>query len=344
MKPMLSVYHNYDGKLYVKDIPAPTLRPNEVMVKIVYSCICDDELQLINGGSNYFRAYPAQENTLQGIGHEASGIVVQSCPAARAAGIFEGAQVTIHPNIFCGKCVYCLTGRENLCIHRASTMRMMREYVAVDYSNVYPLNGRISLLKGSLVQPIACVLHAIEKANIHFGQSVLVVGNNFAAIVMIMLARQRGAKLIATIGMDDLYLSTAKQQGADYVFSLANNEDMAKAMQITNHIGYDVVLEASWMYLNKEIAMGFLGRGGTIVYFSQVNTNTNIYFNAFELFWKEATIRTAYGFPYSFDRTIDCIRLMDLDTLTNNIYPISDIQKAYKSMLYGNTLKAIIKF
>lgn len=343
MIAVLSVFHNYDGKLYVKDIPIPVPGPNEVLIKISYSCICDDEIQIVNGGSNYFRTYTSPDN-LQGIGHEASGIVVQTCPAAREMGITEGTPVTIHPNSFCGKCAYCLSGRENLCIYRTSTMRMMREYVAVNYRNVYPLRDRISLLEGSLVQPVACVLHAIELAEIKFGQSVCVIGNSFAAVIMIMLAKQRGAKMITAIGLDDNYLNVAKLHGAEHVFSLQNSEDIARAMAVTDYLGYDVVLEASWRYVNKEMAMGFLGRGGTIVYFSQVNTNTIISFNAFEAFWKEVTIRTAYGFPYSFDRTIDCIRTLDLSSLTTNVYQVAEIQRAYESMCYGDSLKAIIRF
>ena len=336
---MKAVFHNYDGKLYLDEIPKPVPGPEEVLVRIAYSCICDDEIQVVNGGSNYFRTYNSfSTNGMQGIGHEASGIVEKSCPEAEELGIVEGVEVTIHPNIFCGKCRYCLTGKENLCLHRTSTMRMMREYITVNYRNVYPLKGRISLKEGCLVQPIACVLRAVENSGITFGQSVLVIGNTFASIIMVMLARKHGAKLVSVIGFDDYFLNSAISHGADYAFSIQKPEDMAEAMRVTDCLGYDVVLETSWLFINKDIAMGMLGRGGVIVYFSQVNTNATLSFNAFETFWKEATIRTAYGFPYGYERTIDCIKNLDLTSLTSTTYPISEIQAAYESISYGSNL------
>lgn len=342
---MKAVFHNYDGKLYLEDIPKPAAGPDEVLIRIAYSCICDDEIQVVNGGSNYFRTYNTfSSNGMQGIGHEASGIVEQSCPKALEQGIVEGMEVTVHPNIFCGKCHYCLSGKENLCLHRKSTMRMMREYITVNYRNVYPLRGRIGLKEGSLVQPVACVLRAVENAGISIGQSVLVIGNTFASIIMVMLARQRGAKLISVIGFDDYFLRSAIQHGADYAFSIQKPEDIAKAMNVTDCLGYDVVLETSWLFINKDIAMGMLARGGTIVYFSQVNTNATLSFNAFETFWKEATIRTAYGFPFGFERTIDCIKMLDLESLTATTFSVEDIQEAYESICYGHNLKAIIRF
>ena len=340
---MLAVLHKFDGKVYTMDIPKPQPKEYEVVVKIKYAGLCDDEMKIIGGSTDYYRSYTSY-NSYQGIGHEASGIIEQSCPKAEEMGLVVGTHVTIHPYLRCGTCKYCRNGRENLCINRKYTMRMMCEYVVVDYRCVYKLPDDVSLLNGCLTQPIACVMRTIEQAGISFGQSVAIIGNSFSSIIMIILSRMRGAKTITAVGLDANYKRAAIEHGADYTFSMQDQDDLIRAMNVTSNNGYDVVLEASSYYHSKEAALALLARGGTIVFFSNVNINTVVSFSSFELFWKEAIIKTSFDFPYLYPKTISCIAQMDLSQLTKDIFPVSDVQSAYEYMYYGRVLRAIVEF
>jgi len=345
---MLAVFHNFDNVLYVKEVPMPVRADQQIMVKISYCCLGDSEAKIISGNDNsendnYYSSC-LESNGYYGVGYEASGIVVDTCQEAAAAGLDVGTPVCIHPKLFCGKCHYCKSGRENFCIDSQNTMRMMREYIVVDYNSVYPLNDMSSLLFGSFAYPVACALHAIDHANISMGQNVAIMGNSFISLIVTLLARNRGAKVVTALGLDPQYNELIVHHGANHAFSLKSPDDLVQAIKMTNDYGYDVVLEASHFFSSEEIAMSLLGRGGTIVFFSQASINANIRFNFYELFWKEAKIKASYGCPYSFTQAISSLQHMNLRFLEDNVYDLSMVQQAFEDANYGRCLKAIIRF
>lgn len=345
---MKAVYHNFDSQLYIENIPVPKCKTNEVLIRICYCCLGDSEITLISGrdnsGIDNYSNDRHENNGRYGVGYEASGIIVQTCEEAAAIGLKIGTPVSIHPQCNCGKCIYCRAGKENLCINSTRNMRMMREYITVDYSCVYPLENKNMLLQGALMYPVACAMHAVNLANITIGANVAIIGNRFISLIASILARNSIAKNVTIFGSTKAYCELALKYGASHAFLLNDPDELVRAINLTGDHGYDIVLDTSQFISSEGAAMDLLRRGGIIVYFSQANVNTRASFNFYELFWKQATIKTAYRCAQSFPQTAACLSLLDLDFFSNCVYELNDVQQAFNDGLTGKCLKPIIHF
>ncbi len=105
--------HGYKQPLILEDVPAPDIRPDEVLLKVTAAGMCRTDVQLVDG---YFRKYaePAFPITP---GHEIAGEVHKIGSAAAAAGFHEGDQVVVVGGWGDGVCRHCQQGDTHICPH-----------------------------------------------------------------------------------------------------------------------------------------------------------------------------------------------------------------------------------
>ena len=94
------------------------------------------------------------------LGHELAGEIVD--------GPGKGSRVTVNPLITCGRCDYCLQGRNNLCANR-TMIGMTRpggfaEYVTTAAASLIELPQGMSTRAAALTEPAATALHALNLA------------------------------------------------------------------------------------------------------------------------------------------------------------------------------------
>jgi D-arabinose 1-dehydrogenase-like Zn-dependent alcohol dehydrogenase len=93
--------------LKVEDVPTPSPKEGEVLVKVAACGLCHTDLHYIDHGVPTFKEPPLI------LGHEVSGTV-----ASLGAGVTrfkEGDHVLLPAVYGCGECAMCRTGRENIC-------------------------------------------------------------------------------------------------------------------------------------------------------------------------------------------------------------------------------------
>ena len=100
--------HAYKQPLVLDEVPTPRPAPGEVIVKIAGSGFCHSDLHVIDGEIQIVPRFPLT------LGHENSGYV--SAIGAGVAGVKEGDPVVVYGAWGCGRCNYCVTGHEMLCI------------------------------------------------------------------------------------------------------------------------------------------------------------------------------------------------------------------------------------
>ena len=96
-------------RLEVTDIPVPTPKPDELLVRVAACGICGSDVHGYDGSSG--RRIPPIV-----MGHEAAGIV-ESVGSA-VDGFTKGNRVTFDSTVYCGECGNCLRGDVNLCDRR----------------------------------------------------------------------------------------------------------------------------------------------------------------------------------------------------------------------------------
>jgi NADPH:quinone reductase-like Zn-dependent oxidoreductase len=179
----------------VQDVPEPRLGRDEVLIQVRTVGANQLDLNTISGlGPGARTPLPLV------LGIDPAGVVV-----AQGAGVTDrlGEHVVVKPNVSCGRCRWCLDGREADCpdqpiigVHRHGGAA---ELVAVPARNAFPLHGLGFSEATAAVHSVPIALHAIGAAGgVEAGQTVLVTGVTGAVgWAAVHLARHAGARVLA---------------------------------------------------------------------------------------------------------------------------------------------------
>lgn len=106
---VLSYFNNPIGGLFQEQTPIPTIKDNEVLLKMGCVGICGSDVHYWTRGriGNFILTAPMI------IGHEGSGTVVQV--GAFVKNLKVGDRVAIEPGVPCRVCDHCKFGKYNMC-------------------------------------------------------------------------------------------------------------------------------------------------------------------------------------------------------------------------------------
>ncbi|SNR30807.1 2-desacetyl-2-hydroxyethyl bacteriochlorophyllide A dehydrogenase [Lutibacter agarilyticus] len=246
------------GEFLLKEKEAPVRKEGEALLKINKVGICGTDIHAY-GGNQAFFSYPRI------LGHELASEVLEIGENAR--GIKSGDKVVVMPYVSCGKCIACRNGKTNCCtnitvlgVHGDGGMQ---EQITVPADILLPAND-LSNDQMAIVEPLAIGAHAIRRANIKAGETVVVVGCGPIGIGIMKLAQIEGAKVIA-VDMNDQRLAYAKDKiGVDYVVN-AGNDPAAAISEITNGDMATAVFDASGNKFALEAGPSYMSHGGRFV-------------------------------------------------------------------------------
>lgn len=317
---------------------------NQVLVKVYSSAICTLEQRVFKGIKPI---YPFAG------GHETSGIVEKI--GSNVKNVKEGDKVVIRTLNTCGECDFCRSGHENLCMvsYQTSTHSEFKgpgglsEYMIVDATKVYKLNEDVNLSYASLTEPLACCIHSVKKANIDFGDNVLVMGVGIMGLFHIQLAKLRGAKVIACDINEDR-LNTALDLGADLSINSSNKDLLFKKInEITNDKGVDV---SFCTVPSTDVAADCVkvtGKLGRVVMYTSFYPDNPIDISPNNVHSTEMSITGAVS-PTNKDfltaTKLISNKVIEMDNVITDIVPMSDIEKAYEKAIEPNSYRIIIKF
>jgi len=95
--------------LKVEEVEVPAIGAKEVLVKVRAAGICHTDLHFLEGVLT-----PWKGSLPLTLGHEVAGEVSKVGAEVRRLKI--GDRVAVYNGVFCGKCKFCKSGRENLCV------------------------------------------------------------------------------------------------------------------------------------------------------------------------------------------------------------------------------------
>src|SRR5512133_2193715 len=135
MKTVLFHQHGGPQVLEYTDFPTPEPKPGEALIRLRAAALNRMDIMVRNG-------WPGLKLEMPHInGADGSGEV--ALVGAGVAGFELGEHVVINPNLGCGKCEFCLAGKDNLCSNwhlLGETVRgTYAEYVAVPARQLYKL-------------------------------------------------------------------------------------------------------------------------------------------------------------------------------------------------------------
>lgn len=193
------------GDVDVLERPDPVAGPGEVVCRVLACGVCGSDVST----SWVARKVPAV------LGHEIVGEVTAvgageapatagTAPAAgggSAPAVAVGDRVVIHHHAPCGECRRCRRAHETLCERfRATALDPggFAEHVRVPAELVGELLriGELDVERATFVEPLACVLRALDRLGLAAGDSLLVVGAGTSGLLAVMAAHARAVEAV----------------------------------------------------------------------------------------------------------------------------------------------------
>jgi L-iditol 2-dehydrogenase len=228
--------------LRLEDREVPKARGNQIVVKVEVSALCPSDVRIYRNGSSNVKP-PVT------MGHEFAGYVSEV--GADVEGISDGEKVTLPADAYCGKCLMCRKGHENLCEDAISFGYNAdgghADYVLVpqrfvDRGGVFPLAADIDYEEAAMTEPLACSLNTIETLGTSVGKTVAIIGDGPMGLMHVGLAKVYGASQIILAGLVDWKLKLGAEFGATDLVN-GREQDAVKAVRdSTNARGADITV------------------------------------------------------------------------------------------------------
>ncbi|MDQ0059485.1 zinc-dependent alcohol dehydrogenase family protein [Paenibacillus harenae] len=261
----------------VQEVPYPSPGRDEVVIRVERVGICGTDFHIFEG--EFLSPYPIIP------GHEFSG-TIHECGVG-VEGFRIGERVTADPSLFCGRCAYCLTNRGNQCENWGALGNTvngsMAEFVAVPARNVIRIPDSMSFVTAAFIEPIACVVHAMNRLRLKAGDSVLLLGAGAMGQQLVQTLSRSGASRLTVVDVSETKLALAKKLGATETVNARDKSRLAG-------VKFDVVVDATGIPAVIEDAFSYLGKTATYLQFGVTPKDARIRIHPFDLYHKDWTI------------------------------------------------------
>ena len=203
----------------------PFPEPDYVRVQYLYCGICGGDYSLYLGRK---KKYPSTR------GHEFIAKVIDIGTDVKDINI--GDYVVSDFNFRCGKCEYCKNGHSHLCVMndiQKFSNRAFAQYANIHHSYLLSVNDIKVLPRACFIEPLSCVLHAIDMISINSDAKILVNGGgSIGSLFCLYLCRVKGFK--------NIYVTEKNKSRLDNLITCFNVIDSSN--KVTS---YDIIIECT---------------------------------------------------------------------------------------------------
>ena len=259
MKAALFRQHGGPEVLEYTDFPTPEPKPGQALIRLRAAALNRMDVFVRNG-------WPGLKLEMPHInGADGAGEVIALSGATNALGGAQskrgtseietreleiGDSVVINANLGCGKCEFCLDGKDNMCRDwnlLGETVRgTYAEYVTLSLRQLYCLPKDFDFHQAAAAALVyQTAWHSlVTRGKLQKDESVLIVGAGGGVnTASIQIAKFLGAQVLV-VGSSPQKLELAESLGADILIARSKVEDWSKAVFLaTNKRGVDVVVD-----------------------------------------------------------------------------------------------------
>ncbi len=310
-----------DVRIEELDDPAPG--PGEVICDVLACGVCASDV------TDWYVAakLPAV------LGHEPTGVVRALGEGVETVSI--GDRVAIHHHTPCGECRRCRRGHETMCERfRATRLEPggFAERVRVGpelVGELLVLPDELDPVSATIIEPLACVLRAQERAGLRAGDTLLVVGAGVNGLLSIAAAHARGVEAVWVREPRADRLALALQWGGEH----HGNELVDVAIVCTPKP--DAIAAAA-----EAVAPG-----GTLCLYAPPAPDAPPRLDGTTVFLRELTITASYSAgPGDMRTSLELIASGRIDPrpLISHQLPLSETARALDLQRRGEALKAVV--
>lgn len=335
-----AIYKN--GSMHLTVMPSPDLNGRKgAIIKTLGCGLCGSDIVKI-------KKKLVPDGTV--LGHEVIG-VIEEISSDVETSLLQGDKIAAAHHAPCFKCHYCLQKSYSQCDTFKNSNLIPGGFAEKIFLSDWHLKHtvlkvpqNVSNLNASLMEPLGCILRALDRADIQPRQNVLVVGLGFIGLLFVQVLKDFNIYVVGCDVLDDR-LSIARALGTNFTF---NSTDIDSSIDIiNNHInfnGADVVILASGANASIELAMKAVRDGGKILVFASVPDENAAFVNN-QVYYRELSIIAAYSsapeFLLAAMNLISCGKI-DLDRYSTTM-KIEQINEAVNKAINHEAIKVYLE-
>lgn len=328
-----------------EDVRLRPLKKGEVLVKIMSALTCGTDVK------TYRRGHPVLIKSIpSGFGHEFSGVVEKLGEGVTKFSV--GDRVVAANSAPCGECFFCKRGEYNLCEHLDLLNGAYAEYIIVPEriveKNMLVLPDDLSFDKAAFCEPLANVVHGVERSDIKAGQTVGIIGIGPIGLMFARLAKLKGANVIVA-GRNPLKLKMAEEFAhADEIIDLKKYPNPEKIFKeyTDEKRGLDLAVECVGLPEIWERIFSCVRPGGTVHFFGGCKSGSTVTFDTTKMHYGDIKLMSVFHHtPKYFRQALDYIDSGDVEVekLITNTLSLKDVEFAMKQHIEGKAIKFLIK-
>lgn len=337
------------GRLEVEEIPVPSIREDDLLVRVRAASICGTDLKISKCG--HFKIATEQRRVL---GHEVAGEIVAAGPLVRGYSVGDG--VTVAPNVGCGVCAQCRAGEANMCAdYDAFGITVnggFEEFLripgfAIQRGNVFRIPAGVGYDEAAIVEPFSCCYRGQRALRVGPKDVVLIMGAGPIGTFHLLLAKLVGARRVIVSDRAPARLESARQAGADLVVDVSTADLTEVVMAETGGRGADAVVTAVSNAAVQAQAVDLLAVNGRVNFFAGLGAGEKVQVDTNRIHYKGLTLTGTTGSSNAdYLASLDLVgeRRVDLSTLITAHFPIEQIHEAFAYAESAAGMKAVVTF
>lgn len=328
-----------------EDVRIRPLQKGEVLVKIMSALTCGTDVK------TYRRGHPVLIKSIpSGFGHEFSGVVEKLGEGVTKFNV--GDRVVAANSAPCGECFFCKREEYNLCENLDLLNGAYAEYIIVPEriveKNMLVLPDDLSFDKAAFCEPLANVVHGVERSDIKPGQTVGIIGIGPIGLMFARLAKLKGANVIVA-GRNPLKLKMAEEFAhADEIVDLKKYPNPEKIFKeyTEEKRGLDLAVECVGLPEIWERIFSCVRPGGTVHFFGGCKSGSTVTFDTTKMHYGDIKLMSVFHHtPKYFRQALDYIASgeVEVEKLITNTLALKDVEFAMKQHIEGKAIKFLIK-
>lgn len=337
----------YYGPQNIKyeEIPVKPPEDGEITVKIMSALTCGTDVK------TYRRGHPVLiKNIPSGFGHEFSGIVDKVGKGVENVKV--GDRVAVANSAPCGHCFFCKKEEYNLCENLNLLNGAYAQYITVPKriveKNTVIIPDELSFDRAAFAEPLANVVHGVERTDIKAGQTVGIIGIGPIGLMFARLSKLKGAKVIVA-GRNPEKLRLADEFAhADEIIDLTKYPNPEKIFKeyTEEKRGLDIAVECVGLPEIWERVFSCVRPGGTVHFFGGCKSGSTVTFDTTKMHYGDIKLMSVFHHtPKYFRMALDYIASgkVEVEKLITDTITLDKIEWAMNEHIQGRAIKFLVK-
>lgn len=339
---MLAAVYKGNHRVATAPVSKPSIGADEVLLR-VHSCgVCGTDIGKVNHDL-------IPEGSI--LGHEVAGYVEEV--GDRVSKFEVGDRLVVAHHTPCYSCHYCRHGNVSMCAYfKKSNLDPggFAEYLRIPAMHVqmtaHKVPRRLPLEHAIFMEPLACILRNIKRADLQRGDSVLIVGLGSVGLLSGQVLKKQGMRVIG-LDLKEDRLQVAKNLGFDHsLYAEASQEIEAAIKAESSGRGVDLVILTAGNGDVYSHAIKYLRGGGKLSIFAGQAPEMRAEFLINQIYKNEITIFASYSpSPLELTEALDMLvaEEVNITSLSPKTYSLSELNTAIEAVNGGQIFKGIVQ-